>query len=324
VLGVAILVVVGISAVQAETSPSLPSVPTSQLIASTLSAIADRAPVSGTVATHVDLGLPQIPSNLGSSAGPAGVLLGDQTFKVWSSPDGVRIAQILPFGERDLVASPAGAWYWDSSRFTAWHVAVPAGKTPTQPPSLGDFETVVGRALQAIAPYATVAQGNPTVVAGRDAYLVTLTPESRDTLVGHVDLAIDAQTRMPLRFEVFAKGHTEPSVEAGFTSVSFGQVDKSIFEFTPPSGATVKQAQLPSAHKGGESAGAVPEVRTFGTGFGMIVAVRLPEVPKDLRLLFPYSGPLGSAALVVRSDHVWLVAGAVPADALAGVETKLP
>jgi outer membrane lipoprotein-sorting protein len=324
---VAVLFAAGLTAVRAEPRPTLPEVPASQLVASALNAIAERIPVSGTVGTHIDLGLPQIASSLGDTAGPAGALLGDQTFKVWRSPDGIRVAQIVPFGERDVVANREDVWYWDSGLFTARHIAVPAGRAPPEPPSLGDLETLVGEALQAITPYAIVTEGDPTVVAGRDAYLVTLTPTSQDTLVGHMDLAIDAQTRVPLRFQVFAKGLSDPSVEVAFTSMGFGPVDPSVFEFTPPNGATVEEIGPQLGQKGDEPVGTSPQIRTFGEGFGMIVAVRLSrvsEVPKELRLLFPYAGPLGSAALVDRGDHVWLVAGAVPPVTLAEVEPKLP
>ncbi|HEX7463617.1 MAG TPA: hypothetical protein VF382_01790 [Actinomycetota bacterium] len=320
----AVLLAVGLTAVRAEPVPALPEVSANRLVASALSAVADRTPVSGRVSTRIDLGLPQIASSFGDAAGPAGGLLGDQTFKVWSSPDGIRVAQILFFGERDVVANGSDVWYWDSSLFTTWHLSVPVGRASPPHASLGALEMLVGRALQAVAPYASVTEGDPAVVAGREAYLVTLTPTSPDTLVGHVDLAIDAQRRVPLRFEVFAKGHADPSVEVGFTSVDFGPVDRSVFEFTPPSGATVKEVRPPTGQKMGESVGAPPEIRTFGTGFGLILAVRVSEVPKELRPLFPYSGPLGSAALVDRADHSWLVAGAVSPGALAEVEPKLP
>jgi hypothetical protein len=56
----------------------------------------------------------------------------------------------------------------------------------------------------------------------------------------------------------------------------------------------------------------------------MIFAVRVSDVPADVRRLFPYAGPLGSADLVNRGDHSWLVVGLVEATALAEVGPKLP
>jgi hypothetical protein len=341
VAALALALVAGLSVGHAEAPPNLPPIAADRLIASSLRALADRTPVSGTLTTHVDLGLPQLPDTLGGQAGPASVLLSDQTFKEWRSPDGVRVAQILPFAERTIVANRTDVWAWDSQKSTAWHVAVPQGAvpqgatpgatqgpTPPEAPSLGDLEGMVQEALRAATPYAEVSVDRTDRVAGRAAYVVAMVPTSKDTLVGRIEVAIDAETRLPLRLQIFPRGSLDPAIEAGFTSVDFGPIDPAMFAFTPPPGATVKEVQVPAnAGQGpGEppTPGDMPEVRTFGDGFGLIVAVRVTDVPRDLRPLFPYAGPLGSADLVEHGDHAWIVAGAVAPGALAGVEPKLP
>jgi len=319
-----LVAVVGLSIGQAEPGPNLPDVAPAELIASTLSAIAERTPVSGTVTTHLDLGLPQLPSSLGGATGVAGVLSADQTFKEWRSPDGVRVAQILPLAERDIVASPTDLWYWDSDLNTAWHLPVPADAQMPQPPSPGDLQAITDNVLAAVEPYARVSIADPTVVAGRDAYVLRIAPVAQHTLVGHIDIAIDSQARLPLRLQVFAKGSADASISIGFTSVEFSPVDPSMFSFTPPQGATVKEIAAAPAGSVEPAAGGAPEVRTFGKGFDLILAVRVAEVPKDLRSLLPYAGALGSADLVELGDHAWIVAGAVAPDALAEVESRLP
>jgi hypothetical protein len=191
---------------------------------------------------------------------------------------------------------------------------------------------MVQEALRAAAPYAIASVDGTTWVAGRAAYTVALVPTSRDTLVGRIEVAIDAETRLPLRLRIFPRGSLDPAIEAGFTSVDLGPIDPAMFTFTPPPGATVKRvpanaggiASEPPALGGVPAAGDMPEVRTFGEGFGLVVAVRLTDVPKDLRPLFPYAGPLGSADLVERGDHAWILAGAVAPEGLARVEPKLP
>lgn len=313
-------VLVGLQAVGAQPRPDLPSVPAERLIASALHAVADRTPLSGTVRTHVDLGIPELPSGLGPSS-PLGALVSDQTFKVWRSPDGARVAQILPFGERDVISNRTELWVWDSDRFHAWHVPAPATPGPSAAPSMGDLEGLVGRALEALRPYASLTESDPVVVAGRSAYVLSLTPTSSSTLVGRIDVAIDAETRVPLRLQVFARPGAVPAFEVGFESVSFSPVDPSMFSFTPPEGATVTQVSPP--HEAGSEPD-LPQVRTFGEGFGLVVAVRVTSVPPQLRGLFPYAGPLGSAILVDRGDHVWVVAGAVAPETLAGVAPTLP
>lgn len=308
----------------AQTRPNLPPVPARDLIASSLAAASARTPVSGTVRTHVDLGIPQLPSSLSDPAGPLGILVADQTFKVWYGSDGLRVAQILPFGERDLVANGTDLWFWDSQRFAAWHYAVDRSETAATP-SLADLTDMVSKALRELEPYATVSVADPEVVAGRDAYVLQLSPTTTGTLVSRIDVAIDATTRLPLRVQVFARGDASPTVEAGYTSVDFGSVSRSMFTFSPPAGATVKQASERGASAGSTDEGPpTGSVRVFGRGFDVVLAVRVPAVPADLQSVLPYRGPIGSADVVERGDHSWIVAGLVPPAALAEVEPELP
>jgi outer membrane lipoprotein-sorting protein len=323
---VAIVLAVGwLSVGRAAPLPHLPSVSPPTLIASTLHAVANRTPISGTVKTHVDLGIPQLPSSLSDPAGPAAILLADQTFKVWYGPDGIRVAQILPFTERDLVSNRSDVWFWDAQRFTAWHYAVDETAPRQAPSSLGDLTGLVSEVLRDDRSYVTASVAQAHVVAGRDAYVLRLTPATADTLLGRIDVAIDAETRMPLSFQVFARGSSAAVVDVRYTSVALGPVDASMFTFTPPQDAVVKQvSDEGSGALGSSGQPPVQDVRVLGRGFGMIVAVRVSDVPADLRRLFPYAGPLGSADLVNRGDHSWLVVGLVKAEALAEVEPKLP
>lgn len=319
---------VGVVATRADTVPNLAPITPQRLIANALAAIADRTPVSGTVTTHLDLGLPQLPASFGSSTGALSILLADQTFKVWRSPDGTRVAQILPFAERDLIATRTDVWAWDSDAFTAWHAVVPPSAEPPAPPSVGDLEASVATVLAGAAPFATLSLAEPERVAGRDAYVLALEPTDPDTLVGSICVAVDAETSLPLRLQIVPKGSVDPAIEAGFTSVDFGPVDPSNFAFTPPEGATVKDLTTDGggSQDCGNSCGDMPEVRAFGDAFGLIVAVRVTagDVPTNVRATLPYAGPLGSVDLVDRADHAWVVAGAVGVSALRAVEPSLP
>ena len=321
---------VGVVVTRADTVPNLPPVTPQRLVANALAAIADRTPVSGTVTTHLDLGLPQLPASFGSSTGAVSILLADQTFKIWRSPDGTRVAQILPFAERDLIATRTDVWAWDSDTFTAWHAAVPASAQPPAPPSTGDLEAMVGTVLTGAAPYATLSLAPPERIAGRDAYVLSLEPTDPSTLVGSVRVAIDAGTWLPLRLQAIPRGSVDASIEAGFTSVDFGPVEPSMFSFAPPAGATVKQLGTagggPSDGGGHPTSSGMPQVRTFGDGFGLVVAVRITagDVPPDVRAMLPYAGPLGSVDILDRGDHAWVLAGAVGVSGLRAVEPSLP
>jgi len=326
-LVVIVLAALGLSAVRADPTPELPPVAPDRLVASVLRAVASRTPVSGTVETSVGLGLPQLPASIGGGGfGPLDVLLSDQTFRVWRSADGVRVAQILPTAERVLVTNGSDLWAWDSDRFTAWHVEVPSGPSSPALPSLADLTAIVGQVLEGVQPYAHVAVGEPVSVAGRDAYTLELTPTADATLIGSIQIAIDAETSVPLRLRVIPRGTLDPAIETGFTSVDFAPIDPGMFSFAPPPGATVKEFD-PAAHGADPTTmqpPALPEVRTFGEGFALILAVRVDQVPEDLRALFPFAGPVASADVVPRGDHAWVVAGAVSPEALGQVEPQLP
>ena len=60
--------------------------------------------------------------------------------------------------------------------------------------------------LQQVARFATVEVAGQTKVAGRDAYLLRMTPVATDTALGYVQAAIDGQTMLPLQVEVLREG----------------------------------------------------------------------------------------------------------------------
>ena len=312
-----VVAVIGVANVRAAPSPSLPPVPADQLLASTLSALAQPFTISGDARTHLDLGIPELPTSIGGSTGGAAAALalvtGDQRFRVWRSPDGVRVAHLLDFREQDLVANHHEAWLWDSQTMTAVHATYPpvSANAPLAP--AGDVTAIATRLLTAIAPYADVTVDGTAVVAGRPCYELVLTPRSTVTRIGRISAAIDAETRLPLRFQIFARGADAAAVEGGFTNVSFGPIDPAMFTFTPPPGATVKEStDLGSTAQGATGPAPVSDMKVFGDGFDLRVALRLDvSPPRQISAMLPYAGPLASAVLVDRGDHAWLLVGFV-------------
>jgi outer membrane lipoprotein-sorting protein len=337
------VVFAGVSAVRADSTPELPSVAPAQLLASTLDALAGPATISGTVSTRIDLGIPELPTNLGGgSLGPISSIAGDQRYKIWHSAAGVRVAHLLPFDEQDAVANATDAWFWDSRTMRALHVSVPTRTVRTQvtdaTPSMGDLLRLAGNALSAVRPYADVSVSGTARVAGRPVYQLTLTPRSTLTRVGRIVVGIDSATRLPLRFQVFARGATEPTVESSFTTVSFGAIPSSMFVFAPPPGANVRQLD-PATLRGGSwirsaegRIGTVPmgipailEVRTLGDGFDLRWALRLSSPPPpNVAAFLPYAGPLLSATVVDRDGTTWLLAGFVDLPTLEHDAGRLP
>ena len=338
-----VLALAGVSVVRADPNPSLPPIAADQLLGSAIVALATPSSISGEVHTQLDLGLPALPSGLGGGTTDSVTsMLGSQRFKIWHAPGGLRVAHLMDLSEQTLVANRTEAWLWDSNGMTAEHVlyadlasdvaAARGGEpwfagiapgaadahTADAMKTLADPTALAREALDGLAPYAGVAVDGTARVAGRPAYDLVLTPRSSLTLIGRVTLAIDAQTRVPLRVQVFAKGADQASVEAGFTSVSFDAIDPSTFTFTPPPGATVQTPDLPPRPADEPSEHhAAPTTRTFGSGFDSRVAIQVDgRLPHEAAALLPYAGPLFSVVSVEAGGHTWLLAGFVGLDTL--------
>ncbi len=157
-----------------------------------------------------------------------------------------------------------------------------------------------------------------------------LTPTSTLTLVGRIAVAIDAETRLPLRFQVFPRGSDGAAIEAGFTAVSFDPIDPSMFGFTPPPGTTVRQAAdvIADARHPADDAAAPPVSEPHVFGRWVRPAGRAPAgraAPEPRRSTFlPYAGPLLSAITVERDGQAWLLVGPVSVATLEQDAASLP
>ena len=313
VILVAMVALIGVTVSRATPPPpSLPSVSADRLLASSLRALTGPFSIAGDVRTDADLGLPELPSGLAGPSSLASSLLGTQRFKVWRSPQGVRVAHLLDLAEQTFVADGTDAWWWDSSTMRAVHLRAPhrprATGAPEVVPAVGNPLALASRALRDLSPYATIAVDGTARVAGRPVYRLVLAPRSSATLIGSIAVSIDATTRLPLGLEVTPKGGSSPAMDAAFTSVSFGSIDPALFTFTPPDGATVV---TPALRRAGDPRTS-PTHRVFGSAFDTVVATELQGAePATLRALLPYRGPLASAILVRRAGSTWLLAGFV-------------
>ena len=252
---------------------------------------------------------------------------------MWHSSDGVRIANLLPAGERDLVANETDAWFWDSRTQTAKHLTYDlpamqaAARAQQQTATPPDPSTLAATIVRRLAPYAGLSVSSTQWVAGEPTYTLVLTPTSSTTLVGSVRVSLDANNWVPLQLEVFAKGADTAAVRVGFTSISFGPVDASTFAFTPPAGATVTTTALPTGGKHGADASDQYDTRplTFGKGFDTVVAFPMTSpLPPEASGFLPYAGPLASVIVADTSSGTWVLAGTVPVSELQATVAKLP
>jgi hypothetical protein len=161
-------------------------------------------------------------------------------------------------------------------------------------------------------------------VAGRPAYDLVLTPKPTErTLLREVRIAVDAQERVPLQLTVLAQGSTTPALQVGFTDLTFGAQDASLFTFTPPPGATVTdQPERPN------TATKPDEPTVVGDGWDTVAVEKLPaQADSDKRLAglgTPVSGSWGNGRLIstavataIVTDDGRVAVGAVPEQVLS-------
>ncbi|MFC0625248.1 LolA family protein [Kribbella deserti] len=232
----------------ADASPDLPDITAQQLLTNVQRAKVDG--LSGVVRSSTDLGLPALPGVGGSEA--LDLITGDHTARIaLAAPDKARAAVLDDMAERVFTTDGKTAWAYDSRSREATKVTLPAGRPfegrPDKAPGQAYDPTKVAKQfLDAVDPSTDVSVTGTESVAGRDAYLLKLTPRTDQTTVGSVLLAVDAKKWVPLQVKVLARAGGDPAVEVGFTEVSFDVPAVSTFSFTPPKGTKVTEEKLPA------------------------------------------------------------------------------
>jgi hypothetical protein len=329
-VAVAVLVAAGLALARLDNrpTPDLPRVTPASLIASTARALAQDRSISGSLQVSVDLGLPQV-LDLGSQGGPLSLLSGTHELKLWRSADGVRISELETTGERAVFISHGHAWAWDFESLTAYDLGRLSPTTGSMFELLtgGGSEGAVRRGLAAISETTHVAVSGATSVAGRPAYELVFAPKQQGTLVGAVEVDVDAQTRLPLAISVFPRGRKDAAIALRFSSIGFDPIDPSVFDFTPPPGARVKRVGLEMADIDRLLA-LTHSFRTFGRGWTSVLAVRAPPVAQGAGGLvaggfLKFQGSVVSVTVANRGDHSWVLIGTVPLARLEALEPRL-
>jgi outer membrane lipoprotein-sorting protein len=243
-------------------------------------------PVSGTVVTRADLGLPELPMGMAPDAGPMALASGEGTVRVWSDgPTRQRLALIDEAAETTVVRNGDEVWVWSSAEATATRYVLPetsdrSGGPGALPPGVTVPSTpqdAAEMALAALDPTTEVTTSGLATVAGREAYELVLAPKDPATLVRDVRLFLDARTSTPLRVQVNSTRITDPAFQVGFTSVDFGTPDADLFSFTPPPGATLTEAEVARGHAHEDAARAKGQQPTIvGSGWSTVVVGELP------------------------------------------------
>ncbi len=309
---------VQLSAGAANAAPDLPAISARDLLVKAQSANVTQ--LSGTVRSTAALGLPALPrASAGSGADWSSLVSGTQNLRVYADgPQQQRVDLVGDLTQASIVRSGRTVWTWSSETRQVTRTTLPAERAAgaAQPPlAKGLHSSIDGaqppltpqqaadQALAAVTPTTTVTVDGSAKVAGRPAYELRLVPQDAASLVGSVQVYVDAATGLALRTVVTPRGSSDPAVDIGFTALRLSAPAASTFRFTPPAGASVKDVPLPTQRSakstpndGTRPAGA-PTARTLGTGWSAVVETSaLPPAATDASGEQP-----GIAAILVRA-----------------------
>lgn len=212
-----------------------------------------------------------------------------------------------------------------------------------EPPSIAKIE----EAISHLGRHANVSGATPTDIAGQAAYTVRVSPKETGSLLGAAELSWDAGNGVPLRAAIYSSTSSTPALELAATSISYGPVEASVFEFTPPANVKVEEVTLPHEHgaKSGQTDQAGqdderPHVRTQGHGLTAVAVLEsnakpgakpaeqtLPEGLQKVKIdgveASELPTELGTLLSFERSGVRYLLAGAVSPAAVEAVAKGL-
>ncbi|HEY1586293.1 MAG TPA: hypothetical protein VGH63_11445 [Polyangia bacterium] len=199
-------------------------------------------------------------------------------------------------------------------------------------PSVAKIEEAIAK----LGRHTIVSGATPTDIAGQPAYTARISPTESGSLIGGAELSWDAVHGVPLRAALYSSTSSSPVIELAASEVSYGPVDGSVFEFTPPADAKVEVVKPGSKHdaKHAEAdpngSSDKPKVTTHGTGITGVAVLESKAKPGEKALQLPESLPkvkvngttaaelptaLGTLLGFERSGVRYLLVGAVtPAD----------
>jgi outer membrane lipoprotein-sorting protein len=207
----------------------------------------------------------------GSDVRGGSPLLNGASGRLWASSDGHLRLELQAdassegaTSDSQIISDGHTVTVYDSGTDTVYKADLPKGRgrdsdtdTQDQPPSVAEIQKDLNRLME----HVDVSGAQPSDIAGQPAYTVRVEPKRNGGLVGGAELAWDAVHGTPLRVAVYAKGDSSPVVQLEVTDISYGPVDSSVFDVSPPAGAkvtdlTARQAGRSSTQ--GESRDAAP------------------------------------------------------------------
>jgi outer membrane lipoprotein-sorting protein len=165
-------------------------------------------------------------------------LLSGASGRLWLTNDGRgRLELQSTAGDVQIVWNQQTVTVYDASSDTVYRAELPARKADRRDQATAPSLARIGDFLDHLAKHATASTADPTNIAGRPAYRVSVSPKERGGLLGSVQLAWDAARGVPLRAAIYARGSSKPVLALEATEISFGPVSARDVEILPPDGA---------------------------------------------------------------------------------------
>ncbi|MFI5614761.1 outer membrane lipoprotein carrier protein LolA [Amycolatopsis sp. NPDC051903] len=273
-LGVGGLVVVAMPA-SAGDAPKLPSISAEDLVQSVMTA--NPGPFDGTVSVSNDLGLPAV----GSAIPGAGALNVDSAHVYTDGAGKAKVSLTNGASQETIVRDGTTVWDYKSATNSATKTTIPADvatKHDLSADQMADPATATKELLAKVRESSTVSVDGTANVADRPAYELVLTPKPTErTLLREIRVAVDSQTRMPLRLSVLSNGTTSPALQVAFSDIRFAQQPADLFSFTPPQGAKVteKTAKVDDQAKAMANE-AKQDTKLVGDGWDTVITGKVP------------------------------------------------
>ena len=313
--------------------PTLPPITPEALVEQVLTT--KPTAFGGTVQVENKLGLPAI-------AEIPQLADGNHTVRIWTD-GGEKLRLALPTGqsEQTIVNDGKTTWSWNSqaNEVTKSEQGPARGERPGEAKAV-DPATAAKEIVTLTKESSDLSVDGTARVADRAAYELVLTPKAAEkTLVREVRIAVDSETKMPLRVAVHTNGASSPAAQVGFTQLNVGPQDAKLFEFTPAAGAKVTTPEAKERSRDHKPEVALEQAlqskdpQFFGDGWDTVVGARIPaeamtRVPAEAqglvdRFTKKVSGSWGTGkvfttkvATVLIADDGRVVAGAVPEQVL--------
>jgi outer membrane lipoprotein-sorting protein len=180
--------------------------------------------------------------------------------RLWATSNGkvrIELQSDSARGDSEIVVDGRRFLIYSGDSGTAYRGRLPrkrGGSPDAHRDAHAPLLTQIRRELASVSRYLAVGKSNPTDVAGRPAYGVSVSPKSHGGLVGAVHLAWDAVHGTPLDAAVYARGSSSPVLELRATDISFGPVSDSVFAISPAPGTKITNLGTVHGHPASRAA----------------------------------------------------------------------